>query len=129
MAYLTVESVGTWLASLGITVPVVDHYWVPPKPDELVMVAFSGGKGLLFERAYDDRYITLSSRGPSRQPAGGQALAEQVDEAILALDGPQTIGGVHVASIDRTAPPRAASTDKDYRVLYTAVYHLWVARS
>lgn len=126
---LTVADIGTWLASLGISVPVDDAYWVPPQPDRMVLVAFTGGHGLVYQRAFDEVYVSLTSRGAQRQPADAKALADEVDTAILGVVPPVSIGTGRVNDIYRTAPPRHVATDKAMRAQYVAVYSLLVARS
>lgn len=125
---LVVSDVVTWLTSLGLTVPILDGYWVPPDPDRLILVTLAGGPGMLYERAYDRQAITLRTRGAQRQPADAEALASQLDTAILAVVPPTLVGTKHVNDIDRASPPRFALLDKAFRSEFAATYLVTYAR-
>ncbi len=126
---LAVADIAALLVSLGVTVPVVDGYWMPPDPDRLVLVSFAGGKGLLYERAYDSQTVQLRCRGLQRQPADAALLAAQVDDAILSIVPPVDVGANHVNNVDRLGgPPRFQLADTGLRAEYVAQYMFDVAR-
>ena len=121
---LSVSDVIAWLPTLGITTPVQDSWWVPPDPDRLVMVTISGGPGPIYERLFDRTAVTVRCRGLQRQPSDTEALAAQVDEAVMGAVAPVMVGKTRVNDIDRAAPPRFAGLDKAFRAEFVAVYLL-----
>lgn len=125
---LAVADLIVWLPTLGITTLVQDGYYVPPGPDRLVLVTLAGGPGMLYERAYDRQAVAIRCRGLQRQPQDAEALAAQVDAAILGALPPVQVGAGHVNDIDRISPPRYAATDKAMRAEFTATYLMTVAR-
>jgi hypothetical protein len=127
----TVTDFGTWLATLGITTPVADYYFLPPSPDQLVLVALSGGQGLMTEEAAIDRgSVNVRCRSLQRQPDTGSTLANQVDSALLAASfGVNLVGTTEVIAITRLGgPPTFAGTDEAYRSTYSASYQLTFRR-
>lgn len=125
---LAVADLTAWLPTLGIDTVCQDGYWIPPGPDRVVLVTLAGGPGMLYERAYDRQAVAVRCRGLQRQPADAEALAAQVDAAILAVVPPVQVGSGWVNDIDRVSPPRFTGSDKAFRAEFTATYLLSVAR-
>lgn len=125
---LVLADVTTWLEALGITVPILDGAWIPPDPDRIVLVSLAGGPGMLYERAYDRQAVTLRTRGAQRVPSDAEALAAEVDDAVLSVIPPVAVGAGHVNDIDRVSPPRFVAMDKAFRNEFSATYLFTVAR-
>lgn len=127
---LVLSDLQSWLAILGIEVPVVDGYWVPDEPDQVAMVFLAGGPGLIWERLGDRQAIAIRCRSLQNQPSTGAALAAQVDAAILGAFAPVQIGTQNARDVDRAgAPPRYMGTDRGFRATYQAQYLFTIART
>ena len=123
---------GDWLTSLVGPPPPngtgvhFESKWRPldkPSPDRLAFLSMSGGPGTSNERVIDHITVTILARGAQRAIWDAEALAASIDDAILAVVPPVTIGGSFVNDIDRVGPPpRYTGEDESKRSLFTCIY-------
>ena len=126
---LKVSDISAWLSALGVApAPVDSAFLIPPQPGRMIVLALAGGPGDTLERAFDRLALHVECFGLQRQYADGEALATQVDNAILGVTAPIRIGGTFVNDIDRIgAPPRFMGVDKSFRPAFGATYLLQYA--
>lgn len=129
---IPVSAIRQWLKTLGVTTPIADGYYIPPKPDQIVFITIAGGPGTINERVLDRLAFQVHCRGSQHRkldvPDPAEALAAQVDSLILAVVAPVYIGGVFVNDVDRLgSPPRFSGRDLAFRSSFTASYILTYA--
>lgn len=129
---ITALQMGAWLTSLvGLPPPngsgvYFESKWQPldkPSPDRMAFLTLPGGPGTTNERVMDRITVTILCRGKQRAFWDAEALAASIDDAILAVVPPVTIGGSFVNDVDRLgAPPRYTGEDESKRSLFTCTY-------
>lgn len=126
---ITVTQLAAWLTGLGIETPVQPSFFLAPVPVRSVFVTLAGGQGTLNEREMDRVTFAALCRGLSHQYSDAEALAAQVDDAVLSVFCPTQIGGSFVNDIDRVgAPPRFQSWDKGGSTIFICTYQITHAR-
>lgn len=133
---ITTRQMAAWLTSLvgppsqgGVA---FEAKWQPldkPTPSRLAFLSLAGGPGTTNERVFDRITVTVLSRGEQRQFWDAEALAASIDDAILAVVPPVSIGGSFVNDVDRVGPPpRYTGEDESKRSLFTCTYVFAYAR-
>jgi hypothetical protein len=127
MGYISLKGLGEWIESImpaGFDVPIVPGEFIPVVPGRLVILLPTGGPGDFMERAFDRTSFSVHTRGEQLEYASGEALAAQVDQAIMAVQPSQLlIGGVYVNDISRLGgPPRFQGWDEAKRTNFIASY-------
>jgi hypothetical protein len=108
---LLLEEVGAWLRAKGIG-PVVYEELPDKGPDEVVVLADTGGMGLTLEGALDRPTVQVLVRAATSPRA--RELAFAVDRLILDAVRPTVMGGTVVVDAGRVGG-RPASLGRDDR--------------
>lgn len=129
---LTSADVATWLGTQLPTVKVLPGGYsaqVPPTPDQLVIVSYTGGPGLAYEQTFDQLSFQTRVRGDQNDPGSAEALAWQVDAAFVDAVFPTTIAARYVLRMTRlSGTPRFLVRDSARRINLTSDYLVVVAR-
>lgn len=118
----------TFLVARGITAPIIHEEYLPDLPDQVVRLLAVGGPGTAVERAFDRAAVQVLVRGNQLDMASAEALATQVDQALLGAPFPVRVGGRYVAKIDYLGSlPAHVGADGD-RTVMACSYVLQIAR-
>lgn len=101
---LSTEEVSSFLRAQGITAPIFPEGEEPEMPDQVVTVGLLGGLSSTYEYLFDRPAIRIRVRGGQRNRASAEALAGQVDQAML-VPGSFSLAGKHVISLQRLSGP------------------------
>lgn len=119
-----------WLKAEGVDEAYVTNGHIPPAPDRLVIVTFTGGPGELRERTFDALSFQIRTRGKQRIDGDGEALAWEVDDVLMGAVPPVSIGGVRVIRIVRSGgPPGFMERDAGGRTHAACSYIFEAART
>lgn len=121
--------IAAFLASRGVAEKVEFGGGEVEMPDRVVFVNQTGGAGESKERAFERATVQVRCRGAQNDPADAEALADQVDRALMDVAYPVTIGGRHVTSIQWVGgPPALVGRDDARRSELAASYVVEIAR-
>ena len=127
---LTVDAVRSFLVASGITDLIVSGYDETESPDRVVFVTPNGGPGEKRERTFEDVTVQIRCRGAQADPADAQALAAQVDAAMMSPHYPVAVGGLRVVSIVQAGgSPAIVGRDDARRYECSATYVLDAERA
>lgn len=125
---IALHDLALWLADQGITTPIYENDW-QTTPDRLVLLRQAPGGPPLYERTHDQAAILVWCRGDQADHASAEALAQDVDAALMGASYPFTIGARRVISVDYVSgPPAALAQDDARRSVFYCVYRLIVDR-
>jgi Bacteriophage minor capsid protein len=126
---LTVADITAFLVASGITALIESGYELVEQPDRVVFVTPNGGPGEKRERVFEDVTVQIRTRGAQNDPADAQALAAQVDGALMGPHYPITVGGHRVVSIVQAGgSPAIIGRDEARRYECSASYVLDIER-
>lgn len=102
---------------------------IPDAPDRVVALRISSGAPTAREFPYEAQVVQALTRGLQDDPADGEAVAAEVDNALMAVVPPLSLGARRVVSIDRSGgPPTFIDRDSSGRDTYSCNYVLMVDR-
>lgn len=124
----TTEDTISWLAGLGITVPLFDgaadrREW--DLLDRVGVVTPTSGPGLILQGIGDVTGFQLRVRGDQNNPGAAQRLALDADRRILAAPTPVTVGRTRLQWVTRAGgrpTPLSPTPDDGGRSEYTCNY-------
>lgn len=103
--------------------PGTDDNALDVSPDRLVMLTFGSGAGLSTEQAFDRPIVQIRAAGNQSDYDDGERLAYDLDRGMVAVDSSRSIGGVWVASFNRTGGnPQLLLWDDADRANFTCTY-------
>ena len=123
-----------WPSTSGVVVPVLPASFlgVTGYPDRAVFLAPTGGPGELLERAFDEPSYQFRFRGEQGDPQTAyddtEALAAQVDDLLLSLEGTHVVGAHTLGLITRVGGPPAFLLRESQRVHFTGNYLFTASR-
>lgn len=125
---LTVSAIATYLASIGVTAPVLPGSLIDTAGygDEAIFVTSVPGGGLLLEGASDVQNFQFRFRGAQGAPDVGyeatEAFARDVDSRLVNAAYPTEIDGVAVIRLWRTGGPPSYLASESRRAHFTSGY-------
>jgi hypothetical protein len=100
---IVAQELAAWLKAQGVDAGYSVDGRIPSQPDRLAIIQQTGGPGETRERTFDVISFQVRSRGKQRSSTDdGARLAWQVDDALLGVEGPLTLGDTRVISIQRS---------------------------
>lgn len=97
--------------------------------DEAVVLTLRGGGPAILERTFDRPTLQVITRGPQNDPQGAEALAQSIDDALMAPTI-TVIGSTRVITIDQLGgPPALLTRDSARRNVFTCSYTFQAART
>ena len=120
-----------WIGSLGwddrqeLGWPVVAGPYIPPSPDQLLIITGAGGIGYTTEEpATDAANFQARVRGDPDDPLGAETTAQLLDSMILSARLPVVIDGVPIVAVFRAGggPDPLPNDPGDRRTEFTNTY-------
>lgn len=120
-----------WITSLGwddrqeLGFPLVAGPYVPPSPDQLLIITGGGGPGYTTEEpATDASNFQARLRGDPDDPLGTESAAQLLDNLILRASFPVTIDGTVICTVSRqgSGPTPLPFDPGDRRTEFTSNY-------
>lgn len=124
----------SWTDPAGVVHPLQVFYdgtpWVEVQQDCAAILSLAGGGPTLYERTFDTPTVQVQVRGPQNDPATAEALAYELDQALLTPAGVFDVGPTRVIASDRFGgPPRLLLRDAARRSIFVATYIFTTART
>lgn len=119
------QDIVAWIASLGVTVPLLPGPYMPRSPDLLGVVTRTSGPGLTTEDVLDTGGFQLRIRGSQGYSPDSEAAAADADRRIVFADLPATFRGNRIVSVTRSGgPPTVLSPAPDdaERITWVCTY-------
>lgn len=122
---ITNDAMRSWLKA-QVAQPNLESFpgpELPNTPSKHFVLSWLAGTGLTVENMFDVRGFQLRVVGEQNDYASAEALAWQLDHAIVGAVYPVTIGGMRVLSIGRTGGgPEPMPEDDADRTPFVASY-------
>jgi hypothetical protein len=120
-----------WISSLGwddrqeLGWPIVPGPYVPPSPDQLLIITGGGGFGYMTEEpSVDSANFQARLRGDPDDPLGAEIAAQLLDTMILRAHFPVAVGGTSILNVFRSGsgPDPLPFDPGDRRTEFTNTY-------
>lgn len=101
--------------------PVTIQALYKKSPNAMVFLTVGNGIGLAHEGLYDRPFITTRVIGPQSDYAAAEALAQDLDALLLAVET-EAVGSSRTLYVTRNAPPQLVDFDNANRYHFQTTY-------